>query len=99
MTYNKRHKSYKKGKGARRRRSSFLGSLMRVLLPFVLLTGVGIFVAMNLDLESFPFINELKENIIKQKEENINTEVEEIIEMEEETEIVEERCWNLFIKI
>jgi len=92
MTYNKRHKSYKKGKGRSRRRSSFLGSLMKVLLSFVLLAGVGVFVAMNLGLESFPFtINNTgsNENIVEEIEEEINTDVEEVIDVDEEIKVVE----------
>jgi len=88
MTYNKKQQSYKKGKGISRRRSSFMGSLLKVLLPFVL-TGIGIFLTMNLGLESFLFTQnktELNENIV----EEINTEKEEIIEMEEEIEVDEE---------
>ena len=51
MTYNKRQKPYIKGKGTSRRRSSFVGSLLKVSLPLVLLTGVLMFAKMNLEAE------------------------------------------------
>jgi len=95
MTYSKKQQSYRKakrkGKSTSRRRPSFVGSLLKVLLPLALLVGVGIFVATNLglDLESFPFIEnktESNENIIEEIEENTNTEIIEV----EEMEIVEE---------
>lgn len=85
MTYNKKQQSYRKGKGTSRIYSSSFGSLLKVLLPFVLLAGVGVFVVMNLGLESFLFTQnkmELNENIIE--------EIEEVIEIEKEIEIDEE---------
>lgn len=90
MTYNKRQKSYIKGKGNSRRRSSFLGSLMKVLLPFVLMTGVGVFVAMNLGLESFLFPQnktELNENIVEEIKKETNTKAEEVTKIESNEKI------------
>jgi len=51
MTYNKRQKPYIKGKGTPRRRSSFVGSLLKVLLPLVLLTSALMCADMNLEAE------------------------------------------------
>lgn len=55
MTYNKKYKSYKQGKGASRRRSSFDGSLLRALPFLILLVSGGVTVALNLGLKSFLF--------------------------------------------
>jgi len=93
MTYNKKGKRYKKGKGRSRRRSLFDGNLLRALPFFILLVSGGLVVALNLGLKSFLFPQnktELTENIVEEFEENIDIEEEEIIEEEEETEIVEE---------
>ena len=93
MTYNKRHKSYKKGKGSSRRRSSFDGSLLRALPFLILLVSGGVTVALNLGLKSFLFPQhktELNENIIEEIEEVIEIEEAEIIEIEEDIEIAEE---------
>ncbi len=72
MTYNKKQQSYRKGTS--RRRSSFLGSLLKVLLPFVLLVAAGVFVAMNLGWESFLFPQyktELNEHIVEEIEKEV----------------------------
>ena len=93
MTYNKKQKSYRKGGGTTRRRSSFLESLSSVLLPLTVLIGLGIFFATNLDFESFLVVQnktELNENIVEEVDEEIEIEEEEIIEVEKEIERVEE---------
>jgi len=83
MTYNKKHKSYKKGKGRSHRRSLFDENLLRTLPTFMFLLSGVVFVAVNLGLKSCLFnINktELNENI----KEEINTEVEEVTKVESE---------------
>jgi len=92
MTYNKKHKSYKKGKGRSHRRSSFDGDFLRALPFLILLVSGGVTVAVNLGLKSFLFPEnktELNENIVEEINEVIEIEEDEIIETEEEIEIEE----------
>lgn len=92
MTYNKKHKSYKTGRGTSRRRSSFDGSFLRVLPIFILLVSGGLVLAANLGLKSFLFPQnktELNESIVEEIEEEIQT-VKKVEFDEEVFTIVEE---------
>ncbi len=82
MPYNKKRKSYKKGRGRYYRRSSSLENMLKILIPIVFLVNVGMFVAVN--LESLPFTinkNQLNEEI--EKETNTKTEEMTTIESDE----------------
>ncbi len=99
MTYNKKHKSYKKGKGTTRRRSSFDGNLLRALPTFILLLSGVLFVAINLGLKSFLFPSnktELNEYTIPvEQQEFIESEILEAVPLAIDTGKIDEEVFTI----